>query len=128
MDWRGFGFVHHSRTIFCRAVPNPNLTIRNFFIAGHLGHRGVHVSDLHRASVKREVCVRQQRVRVLQLVAGGGGGRSFSAASSVLPSGRLLVRVLQLIAGGGGGCGFSSARSVLPSGRLLVRLRLKKMG
>jgi hypothetical protein len=28
MDWRGFGFVHHSRTLFCRAVPNPNLTIR----------------------------------------------------------------------------------------------------
>jgi hypothetical protein len=25
--------VHHSRTLFCRAVPNPNLTIRNFFIA-----------------------------------------------------------------------------------------------
>jgi hypothetical protein len=33
MGWRGFGFVHHSRTLFCRAVPNPNLTIRNFFIA-----------------------------------------------------------------------------------------------
>ena len=33
MGWRGFGFVYHSRTIFCRAVPNPNLTIRNFFIA-----------------------------------------------------------------------------------------------
>jgi hypothetical protein len=31
MGWRGFGFVHRSRTIFCRAVPNPNLTIRNFF-------------------------------------------------------------------------------------------------
>jgi hypothetical protein len=30
---RGFGFVYHSRTIFCRAVPNPNITIRNFFIA-----------------------------------------------------------------------------------------------
>jgi hypothetical protein len=30
MGWRGFGFVHHSRTVFCRAVPNPNLTIRNF--------------------------------------------------------------------------------------------------
>ena len=30
---RGFGFVHHSRTVFCRAVPNPNITIRNFFIA-----------------------------------------------------------------------------------------------
>jgi hypothetical protein len=28
------GFVHHSsRTIFCRAVPNPNVTIRNFWIA-----------------------------------------------------------------------------------------------
>jgi hypothetical protein len=33
MDWRGFGFVHHSRAIFCRAVPNPNLTIRDFSIA-----------------------------------------------------------------------------------------------
>jgi hypothetical protein len=33
MCWRGFGFVHHSRTSFCRAVPNPNITIRNFFIA-----------------------------------------------------------------------------------------------
>ena len=33
MGWRGFGFVHHSRTVFCRAVPNPNLTIRNFCIA-----------------------------------------------------------------------------------------------
>jgi hypothetical protein len=33
MCWRGFGFVHRSRTVFCRAVPNPNLTIRNCFIA-----------------------------------------------------------------------------------------------
>jgi hypothetical protein len=23
MGWRGFGFVHRSRTLFCRAVPNP---------------------------------------------------------------------------------------------------------
>jgi hypothetical protein len=29
----GFRCVHHSRTIFCRAVSNPNITIRNFFIA-----------------------------------------------------------------------------------------------
>jgi hypothetical protein len=33
MCWRGFGFVHHSRTVFCHQVPNPNITIRNFFIA-----------------------------------------------------------------------------------------------
>jgi hypothetical protein len=33
MSWRGFGFVHHSRTLFCRGVPNPNVTIRNFLIA-----------------------------------------------------------------------------------------------
>ena len=33
MGWRGFGFVHRSRTIFCRAVPNLSITIRNFFIA-----------------------------------------------------------------------------------------------
>jgi hypothetical protein len=33
MGWRGFGFVHRSRTVFCRAVPNPNLTIRNCCIA-----------------------------------------------------------------------------------------------
>jgi hypothetical protein len=30
---RGFGFVHHSIAIFYHEVPNPNLTIRNFFIA-----------------------------------------------------------------------------------------------
>jgi hypothetical protein len=30
---RGLGFVHHARTIFCRAVPNLSITIRNFFIA-----------------------------------------------------------------------------------------------
>jgi hypothetical protein len=33
MAWRGFGFVHRSRTLFCRAVPNLSITIRNFFIA-----------------------------------------------------------------------------------------------
>jgi hypothetical protein len=33
MGWRGFGFVHHSRSLFCRAVPNPTLTIRNFPVA-----------------------------------------------------------------------------------------------
>jgi hypothetical protein len=30
---RGFGFVHHSIAILYHQVPNPNLTIRNFFIA-----------------------------------------------------------------------------------------------
>jgi hypothetical protein len=30
---RGFGFVHHSIAILDHQVPNPNLTIRNFFIA-----------------------------------------------------------------------------------------------
>ena len=30
MGWRGFGFVHHSRTIFCRAAPNPNITFATF--------------------------------------------------------------------------------------------------
>jgi hypothetical protein len=30
---RGFGFVHHSIVILYHEVPNPNLTIRNFFIA-----------------------------------------------------------------------------------------------
>jgi hypothetical protein len=28
-----FWICHYSRTLFCRAVPNPNLTVRNFFIA-----------------------------------------------------------------------------------------------
>jgi hypothetical protein len=30
---RGFGFVHHSIAILYHEVPNPNLTIRHFFIA-----------------------------------------------------------------------------------------------
>jgi hypothetical protein len=38
MGWRGFGFVHHSRTVFCRAAPNPNLTIRDFRIAAWQAH------------------------------------------------------------------------------------------
>jgi hypothetical protein len=29
---RGFGFVHHSIAILYHEVPNPNITIRNFFI------------------------------------------------------------------------------------------------
>jgi hypothetical protein len=33
MGWRGFGLVHHSRTIFSRAVPNLSITSRNFSIA-----------------------------------------------------------------------------------------------
>jgi DNA segregation ATPase FtsK/SpoIIIE-like protein len=30
---RGFGFVHHSIAILYHEVPNPNISIRNFFIA-----------------------------------------------------------------------------------------------
>jgi hypothetical protein len=30
---RGFGLVHHSIAILYHEVPNPNITIRNFFIA-----------------------------------------------------------------------------------------------
>jgi hypothetical protein len=30
---RGFGLVHHSIAILYHQVPNPNITIRNFFIA-----------------------------------------------------------------------------------------------
>jgi hypothetical protein len=44
---RGFGFVHHSRAILYHEVPNPNLTIRNFFhrstpvaAGGELTHTG----------------------------------------------------------------------------------------
>jgi hypothetical protein len=33
------GFVARSRTILCRPVPNPSVTIRNFFIAVHRGAR-----------------------------------------------------------------------------------------
>jgi hypothetical protein len=46
MGWRGFGFVHRSRTVFCRAVPNLSITIRNCFIAvpqqpSHSGRRSL---------------------------------------------------------------------------------------
>jgi hypothetical protein len=49
MGWRGFGFVHHSRTVFCRAVPNPNLTIRHFFI-GVGGRAGTEAGGTRRRS------------------------------------------------------------------------------
>jgi hypothetical protein len=40
---RGFGFVHHSIAILYHEVPNPDLTIRHFWIAvgGHAAHRRV---------------------------------------------------------------------------------------
>ena len=52
MGWRGFGFVHHSRAIFCRAVPNPNITIRNFFIAVQCyeSHQTNHCPPVRRAA------------------------------------------------------------------------------
>jgi hypothetical protein len=62
MGWRGFGFGHHSRTIFCRAVPNPNLTIRNFFIArAHVppAFRPQARADAARGELKRRRGTRQ---------------------------------------------------------------------
>jgi hypothetical protein len=50
MAWRGFGFVHHSRTLFCRAVPNPYLTIRNFFIAVRQAEAEAAVASLEAAA------------------------------------------------------------------------------
>jgi hypothetical protein len=55
---RGLGFVHHSRAIFCRAVPNPNITIRNFFIAvwggvGRTAESGIAVESLVEAREHR---------------------------------------------------------------------------
>jgi hypothetical protein len=41
---RGFGFVHHSIDILYHEVPNPNLTIRNFFIAVETW-RGVYLTE-----------------------------------------------------------------------------------
>jgi hypothetical protein len=51
---RGFGFVHHSIAILYHEVPNPNLTIRNFFIAvcGRGSQRAFR-RGVHRRSGKR---------------------------------------------------------------------------
>jgi hypothetical protein len=59
MSWRGFGFVHRSRTLFCRAVPNPNVTIRNFFIAAR-------ERDAPRAQLLLHVQAAHQRHRLEQ--------------------------------------------------------------
>jgi hypothetical protein len=37
----GLGFVHRSRTILCRAVPNLRVAVRNFPIAVRSGTNGV---------------------------------------------------------------------------------------
>jgi hypothetical protein len=43
------GFVRRSRAIFCRSVPNPNVTIRDFFIiaVGEGGARAVRGEVVH---------------------------------------------------------------------------------
>jgi hypothetical protein len=55
MSWRGFGFVHHSRTLFCRAVPSPNLTIRNFFIAAQVSVTATPNEATHSIFVGRDL-------------------------------------------------------------------------
>ena len=47
---RGFGFVHHSIAILYHEVPNPNLTIRNFFIAVRWRTRGARTTRRWRRS------------------------------------------------------------------------------
>jgi hypothetical protein len=56
---RGLRFVHHSRTILCRAVPKPQVTIRNFFIAV----RPVRPSAFTRVLVKSRTHVLIQLLR-----------------------------------------------------------------
>jgi hypothetical protein len=74
MDWRGFGFVHHSRTIFCRAVPNLSITIRHFFIA---------VSHTHLAAGKgwEEAAARMSAAATADAVATATAARVFLAAA-----------------------------------------------
>jgi hypothetical protein len=72
MGWRGFGFVHRSRTIFCRAVPNLSITIRNFFIAVCHG-LGAH-AFLPASPVGCALSLRPHGTR-------GGGGRLMPDAS-----------------------------------------------
>jgi hypothetical protein len=49
---RGFGFVHHSIAILYHQEPNPNITIRNFFIA---------VGELQSREAQREREAQQQQ-------------------------------------------------------------------
>jgi hypothetical protein len=50
---RGLGFVHHSIAILYHEVPNPNITIRNFFIAAGGAARRERVGDMLRAAGQR---------------------------------------------------------------------------
>jgi hypothetical protein len=65
----GLGFVYHSRAILCRAVPNPNITIRNFSMdCGRASARPLavvtHCISTARVWLRRRACERR------------GGGRS----------------------------------------------------
>ena len=69
---RGFGFVHHSIATLYHEVPNPNLTIRNCFIAVRRAIRGAAAA----AAAERE----RERERVRVRSSGRG-----AAAGEVLP-------------------------------------------
>jgi hypothetical protein len=77
MGWRGFGFVHPSRTIFCRAVPNPYLTIRNFFIAVARAWRARRTSRCPRRTPapgsRRTAAQRRNRLRIVTVGVSGVG-------------------------------------------------------
>jgi hypothetical protein len=68
---RGFGFVHHSIAILYHQVPNPNLTIRTFFIAVQERHQeGLSAAaDRHAADGKvRAYCLLKMKAKFAELV------------------------------------------------------------
>jgi hypothetical protein len=93
---RGFGFVHHSIAILYHQVPNPNITIRNFFIAVRYGRvRGGGVAQAEAVAHGHE---RAARSRALARRAVGAAGRGTPPHGAVHDARRQsvgpLVRVL----------------------------------
>jgi hypothetical protein len=76
---RGFGFVHHSIAILYHQVTNPNITIRNFFIAVRLVMRRfatLRGSVSFGANDRYQLRPQIKQTRRASLVATEGGGKT----------------------------------------------------
>jgi hypothetical protein len=115
---RGFGFVHHSIAILYHQVPNPNITIRNFFhrwtTHGTVGLACVQLEDTREATLATRAALRGAASAELvnidaaerakrKLIGAGAGVLALVAAASLTAGGvtNPLIRgaVLYLVRG-----------------------------
>jgi hypothetical protein len=91
--------VHHSRTIFCRAVPNLSITIRNCFIAVQEAGHWVLLQNCHLAASWLPTLDKKVAAAAAAAAGGGSGPRphgNYRLWLTAFPTASFPVGVLQV--------------------------------